>query len=157
MFSSNTELANTVRQVVDENASLRKEIEKISKEKVKELKAYLYKQSETIQDTKLIKSVVNLPDAAMIRDLAFQIRGENKNLVLILGAVLNSKPSLSIMITDDLIESNKWNAGQIIREAARKMQGGGGGQAFFATAGGKNPDGLQEAMDTAVKLLFQAT
>ena len=89
--------------------------------------------------------------------LLSQIRGEKKNLVLILGAVINDKPNLSIMITDDLVERNKWNAGQIVREAAKKMQGGGGGQAFFATAGGKNPDGLQEAINAAFKLLFEPT
>ena len=157
MFSSNSELASTVRQVVEENASLRKEIDKISKEKLKETKVYLFRQSETIKDTQLIKSVVNLPDAGLIRDLAFQMRAENKNLVLIVGAIINGKPNLSIMITDDLVEANNWNAGKVIREAAKKMQGGGGGQPFFATAGGKNPDGLQEAINTAYKLLFEAT
>lgn len=155
LFKNNSELVDTVRQVVEENADLKKQMEKIQKEKLIGLKAYLIDQTETVQDTQVIKSIVNIPDAEKIRDLAFQLRSEKKNLVLILGAIINGKPNLSIMITDDLIEQNKWDAGQIVREAAKKMQGGGGGQAFYATAGGKNPDGLQEAVNTAFKLLFE--
>jgi len=154
MFKNSSELLGSVRQLIEENERLTKEIELFEKRKVKELKANLLKQINMVHNTQVIKSVVPLQDAGSIKDLLFQIRGENKNLVAIIGAVINGKPNLSIMITDDLIKLNGWNAGKTISEAARKMQGGGGGQPFFATAGGKNPDGLDNAMNEAFNLIF---
>ncbi len=154
MVKSNYDLIDTISKNLEENTSLRKQLDIFKNEKVKELKNNLLKQTETINNVQVIKSIVLLPDAGKIKDLAFQIRREKQNLILIMGAIFNGKPNLSIMITDDLVKQNNWNAGKIIREAARKMQGGGGGQAFFATAGGKNPDGLQAAMDESLKLLL---
>ena len=145
------------RQLIDENTSLKKEMEKFEKERLKSIKADLYGKIETIENTQVIKSIVDINDASSIRDLAFQIRGEKDNIILILGAQINEKPNLSIMISDDLIEKNGWNAGKVIREAAQKIQGGGGGQAFFATAGGKKPEGLQEAINLAVDLIFKGS
>jgi alanyl-tRNA synthetase len=155
LFKNNTELVENIKQLVDENNLLKKDVGQFAKDKLKSLKANLYEHIEIVGDTQLIKSIVDIPDAARFRDLAFQIRGEKTNMVLILGTIINGKPNLSIMISDDLVKTNNWNAGQIIREAAKKMQGGGGGQAFFATAGGKEPKGLQEAINSAFNIIFK--
>ena len=88
-------------------------------------------------------------DASTIKDLAFAFRQEYPNLVMVLGSVFNGKPLLSVMVSDDLVKAKDWNAGQWVRELATEIQGGGGGQPFFATAGGKNPDGLDKALDKA--------
>jgi alanyl-tRNA synthetase len=97
--------------------------------------------------------MVPLTDAQLIKDLAFQLKGEIDNLFLVLGAEVNGKANLSIMISDNLVAEKGLNAGKIIREAAKAIQGGGGGQAFYATAGGKNIDGMNEAFEIAVKTI----
>ncbi|MEA1878654.1 MAG: alanine--tRNA ligase [Bacteroidota bacterium] len=155
LFKNSSSLADSVQILIEENGKLNKEIELIERGKVKELKTNLLSQVQIVNNIQVIKSLVQLQDAGSIKDLLFQIRGEQKNMVAIIGALINGKPNLSIMITDDLISKDALNAGKTIREAARLMQGGGGGQPFFATAGGKNPDGLDNAMDEAFNLIFK--
>lgn len=154
LFKSSTGILENVKELIEENGQLKKEVEKIERGKVKELKGDLINKIKLLGNTQVIKSLVPIKDAGGIKDLLFQIRAEHKNTVAIIGAVINGKPNLSIMITDDLVSLNGWNAGQTIREAAKLMQGGGGGQPFFATAGGKNPDGLEDAMNKAYNILF---
>jgi len=88
-------------------------------------------------------------DAAYVKDLAFAIRNEVTDLFLVLGNVSDDKANLTLMISDNLVEEMKWNASQIIRELAKEIQGGGGGQNYFATAGGKKPEGLESAFEKA--------
>jgi alanyl-tRNA synthetase len=89
-------------------------------------------------------------DTNSVKDILFQLKGETENFVGILGNADVDKCALSLIISDNLVEDKKWNASQIIREVATHIQGGGGGQAFFATAGGKKSEGLQTAIE-AVK------
>jgi len=154
LFKNSVKLTDNVKLLIEENGKLHKELELIEKGKVKDLKISLLKEIQIIQNIQVIKALVPLQDAGSIKDLLFQIRGEQKNTVAIIGAIINGKPNLSIMISDDLVNNNGLNAGKTIREAARKMQGGGGGQAFFATAGGKNPDGINDAMNEAFNIIF---
>ena len=88
-----------------------------------------------------------------VKDLAYNLRARSPKLVFVQGAVNDGKPMLTVMLGDE-ITAQGVNAGAVVREAAKLMQGGGGGQAFFATAGGKNPDGLQAAIDKAVELIL---
>ena len=88
-----------------------------------------------------------------MKDLAYNLKARAPKLVFVVGVVNEGKPNLTIMLGDE-IAAQGVNAGQVIREAAKLMQGGGGGQPFFATAGGKNPDGLQAAIDKAVELIL---
>ena len=88
-----------------------------------------------------------------VKDLAYNLRARSPKLVFVQGAVNDGKPMLTVMLGDE-ITAQGVNAGAVVREAAKLMQGGGGGQAFFATAGGKNPDGLQAAIDKAVELIM---
>jgi alanyl-tRNA synthetase len=155
LFKNTSDIADSIRKISEENSSLKKEIEKVQKLKVKQVKSELISQAIEINGVRVIKSIVEFPDAGAVKDLLFQIRGEMDNTVAIVGIIVNGKPNLSIMITDDLVSSNSLDAGKIVREAAKKMQGGGGGQAFFASAGGKNPNGLQDAIDEAYNLIFK--
>ena len=88
-----------------------------------------------------------------MKDLSFACKNEVDNLLMVLGAENNGKANLSVAISEDLTQRKGFNAGQIIREIAKEIKGGGGGQAFFATAGGKNPDGLQNALMKTKNLL----
>ncbi|HIO26494.1 MAG TPA: alanine--tRNA ligase, partial [Flavobacteriaceae bacterium] len=86
-------------------------------------------------------------DGGALKDLSFQLGGEVENLFLLLGSANNGKAIISCYISKDLAEEKGLNAGQIVRELGKHIQGGGGGQAFFATAGGKNPDGIAKALE----------
>ena len=88
----------------------------------------------------------------MIKDLAYALRAKVNDLVMVLGNVSNDKPTLTIMLGDEIVAKGV-DAGAVVREAAKVMNGGGGGQKFFATAGGKNPDALQAAIDKAVEII----
>jgi len=90
-----------------------------------------------------------------VKDIAFQLKGEIKNLVLIIGIEDKGKANLSIMISENLVKDNGFHAGKIVKEAAKEIQGGGGGQPFFATAGGKKPENLEKAIKKAKEIIFE--
>jgi alanyl-tRNA synthetase len=90
-------------------------------------------------------------DANSVKDILFQLKGETANFVGVIGNTEGEKCGLSLIISDNLVESNKWNAAQFIREVSSHIQGGGGGQPFFATAGGKNSNGLPTAIEALKK------
>ena len=93
-------------------------------------------------------------DAGAVKDIAFQLKAEAAPLYAVLGSKVGGKPTLTCLITEELAQEKDWNAGQLIRELARHIQGGGGGQPFFATAGGKNSDGMDDAL-AAAKAVFE--
>jgi len=142
----------SVHQLMDENAKLQKKIEGFEKQNVKALKESLLLKIQKKDDLNIIAEVISIDSAAAFKDLAFQMKDKIENMILILGAVINEKPSLSIMFSDNLVKDRGFNAGNIIREAAKEIQGGGGGQPFYATAGGKKPDGIQKAVNKALEL-----
>jgi len=102
-----------------------------------------------INGVNVIAEVIQLDSAQAVKDLAFQLKGEIDNLFLALGSVIGGKPSISVMIAENLVAEKGLNAGAIVRESAKEMQGGGGGQAFYATAGGKDLSGLAAAVEKA--------
>ncbi len=140
-------------KLVEENANLRKEIEGMMKEKVHALKATLKSSVESKNGVNIIAKKIEISSPDAIKDLAFQLKNEIENLFLVLGSTSDGKAMLTIMVDEKLIESHKLNASNIVREAAKEIQGGGGGQPFYATAGGKNPSGLDGAIKKAVSLL----
>jgi alanyl-tRNA synthetase len=92
-----------------------------------------------------------MPNAA--KDLVFKVREQvPDHLLCVVGTVFDGKPMLNVMLSDDMVKDHGLNAGQLVREAAKLMQGGGGGQPHFASAGGKNPDGLSAAIDKVIEL-----
>jgi alanyl-tRNA synthetase len=149
LFKSSQGLVESVGQLFEENQQLRKKIEQFEKEQVGVLKSNLQKRIQPLNGVNLICERVDLADAAQVKDLAYQLKGETENLYLVIGSVIQGKPVLTVMISDTLINSLGLHAGNIIRDSAREMQGGGGGQPFFATAGGKDVNGLEKAMAKA--------
>jgi len=140
-------------KLAEENANLRKEIEAMMKEKVHALKAKLKASVESRNGMNIIAKKIEISSPDAIKDLAFQLKNEIENLFLVLGSISEGKAMLTIMVDEKLIESHKLNASSIVREAAKEIQGGGGGQPFYATAGGKNPAGLDAAIKKAISLL----
>jgi len=141
-----------VHSLQDENAKLKKQVEQLLKEKAKNLKGDLLAQVEEINGVKFLAKQVDL-DATGAKDLAYEIGGTAENFFILFGTVNEGKPMLTAYVSKEIVESKGLNAGQIVRELGKYIQGGGGGQAFFATAGGKNPDGMKEAIEQAVRFL----
>ncbi len=138
----------------EENSALRKQVEQLLKDKAKGLKSELISELEDLKGIRFLAKKVDL-DAAGIKDLSFEIGGQVSNLFLVLGAEKEGKALLSCYISKDLVTNNELNAGHIVRELGKFIQGGGGGQPFFATAGGKKPSGLEEAFQHARNLVAQ--
>ena len=146
-----TSLEASVKKAIEENASLKKQLEELQKEKAGQLKGNLIAQAKEINGVKVISAVISA-SAAMAKDLVFGIRGElTTGTVVIIGSQEAGKPMLTVSVSDDL--TARFNAGQMVREAAKLIQGGGGGQPHFATAGGKNAEGLQAAVDSLLKTI----
>ncbi len=143
--------------IIDELNNIKKamlkEEEQKGKEQAKAIKEELLNEVKNINGVNVITKKLTAVDAATIKDLAFQLKAQIDNLYLVLGAEINGKPNLTIAISDNLATERKLHAGNIIREAAKEMQGGGGGQPFFATAGGTNINGLDAAMEKALAVL----
>ena len=154
MLKSNHRLVDSVNQLVDENQQLRKRIEHFEKDQLKQIKDDLRKRIQPFNGVNLICERVDLYDASQVKDLAYQIKGETENLYLVIGSIIQGKPVLTVMISESLIAGLSLHAGNIIRDSAREMQGGGGGQPFFATAGGKDVTGLERAMARAREALM---
>lgn len=132
----------------EDNAKLKKQIEQLMKDKAKQLKTDLEAGLSLVNGVQFLAQKVDL-DANSIKDLLFEIGAASDNYFMVLGTVLEGKPSLSCYISKELVAEKGWNAGQVVRELGKFIQGGGGGQAFFATAGGKNPSGMDEALQQA--------
>ena len=137
----------------EENSDLKKQIQTLLKEKGKNLKTDLKNEISEMNGINFLAKQVDL-DANGIKDISFELGGEIDNLFLLLGTNQNGKALLSCYISKDLVASKNLDAGKIIRELGTYIQGGGGGQPFFATAGGKNPDGLSEALSKGKNYIF---
>lgn len=138
-----------VSKLVDENNLLSHQLNALQAEKLKALKAELKEKVTEHNGVNLICERVNIANADAIKDLAFQLKNEIPNLYLVLGSESNGKAMLTVMISELLVEKHGLNAAAIVKEAAKEIQGSGGGQPFFATAGGKRPEGLEKAIGKA--------
>lgn len=143
------DLSKSLEQLLEENTLLKKEAEKAVLDKVSGMKKDLAAKHTSFNDINFISEEVDLPNAEAIKNLAYQTKDLLTNLVLILGAIIDGKPNLTIMISDNLIKEKGLDARVFIKELAKEIQGGGGGQPFYATAGGKNPAGLKAAIEKA--------
>ena len=137
-----------VADLKEENSGLKKQIEALLKDKAKSLKGSLKNEIEEINGINFLAKEVDL-DAGGIKDLCFELGNEIDDLFAIFGANKNGKALLSCFISKSLVAEKNLNAGQIVRELGKYIQGGGGGQPFFATAGGKNPSGIKDALDAS--------
>ncbi len=143
------DVLKSVQSLMDENTALQKQIEQMLREKAKGLKVELFAKKQTINGINFIAEKIELDSLDAIKDLSFELRNQIDNLFMVLAAEVKGKPSLSIIISDNLVADKKLNAGTIVRELGKEIQGGGGGQAFYATAGGTNSQGLSVALEKA--------
>ena len=152
MFNNAKDLQGVIEKYIEEHDSMKKDIEKFQNETVERTKEKLIAQAKIVNGVKVITSVLPL-DAAAAKDLVFKIHQEvSENLLCVIGTESAGKPMLSVMLSDDMVKDHGLNAGQMVREAAKLIQGGGGGQPHYATAGGKNTEGLSIAVHKVVEL-----
>ena len=152
LFNNAPDIMTAIKKSISENANLHKQVDEFLKERVKMLKEKLYSTSIMIGDIAVLK-IIGPYDSEIVKSLALSIKGDKQPRVAFVAATHNNeKPMLTIALSDDLVKEGK-NAGMIIREAAKLIQGGGGGQPGFAQAGGKNVGGLDDAFKTIIDLL----
>ena len=151
-FNNAKDLQGVIQKYIDEHDSMKKEIEQFEAQAVERLKEQLIGRARTVNGTTLINGVLPI-DGGAAKDLVFKIReAVPQHLVCVIGSQHQNKPLLSVMLSDDMVKEHGLNAGQMVREAAKLIQGGGGGQPHFASAGGKNVDGLSAAVDKVIEL-----
>ena len=144
--------AESIAALQDENASLKKEIEQLLKAKAGNLKGDLIASAKSINGVNFIATKTDL-DAKSVKELAFDIEREMENLFLIIGAANGDKATLTVILSKNLVEEKSLDAGKIVRELGKHIQGGGGGQSHFATAGGKNAAGIDAALVAAEEMI----
>lgn len=152
LFKNPKDLKKAIEDVLAKNHDLQKDIEKLQKEKAMSVKNELKSKITTQNDMNVLIEQLNL-DANSIKDILYALKGETENFVGLIGGTDSDKCSLSLIIDETLVKDKNLNASTIIREIAKHIQGGGGGQPFFATAGGKNPKGLNDAIEDFRKML----
>ena len=152
LFNNAKDLKTVIAKYIDEHDTMRKEIERMQAEAVKRAKDSLLQKAVVKNGVTVVSAILPMP-AASVKDLVFSIREQVKeNLLCVIGSVDADKPMLTVMLSDDMVKDHQLNAGQMVREGAKLIKGGGGGQPHFATAGGKDPDGLSAAVDKLVAL-----
>ena len=151
-FNNAKDLQGVIQKYIEEHDSMKKEIQGFQAQAVERAAKTLVEKARLVNGVKVVTSVLPMNPAAA-KDLAFKIRAAVEgSLLCVLGTHDNNKPQLSIMMSDDMVSDHGLNAGQMVREAAKLIQGGGGGQPHFAQAGGKNVDGLSAAVDKVIEL-----
>ena len=152
LFNNAKDLKATVGKYIEENAAMKKSIETFRQQAVERTVKKLLENTIDINGTTVVKAVLPV-DAASAKDIAFKVRENiDNNLVCVLGTIHEGRPALSVMLSDDMVKDHQLNAGKMIREAAKLIQGGGGGQPHYAQAGGKNADGVSAAVDKLIEL-----
>ena len=151
-FNNTPNLLASVKKTIEENADLKKQVESYYQEKILNLRDHLLAQAKVVNGVKLVV-IKGEFSADMVKSVAFQIKNVSSEPLAVLGATYSQdkKPSLTVLLSEELVEKGM-NATQIVRDAAKEIQGGGGGQPFFAQAGGKKFDGLNSALDKLMAL-----
>ena len=133
-----------------------KRIDELNVEKTKGLKGDLKESAIDANGIHVIIKKVEVPNADVLKQLSFDLNRELEDLVLILGAEIENKPLLSVMFAKTIVDKHQINASEVVRSMAREIQGGGGGQPFYATAGGKNPEGIEKALNLGKDIIEES-
>ncbi|MBL0104863.1 MAG: alanine--tRNA ligase [Bacteroidetes bacterium] len=147
------DLVQRVQSLIDENTQLQDKINAFSNEKTQQIKKELIGKVRSVNGINVIVEQIEIPSAEALKNLSFELKNQIDNLFFLAGTTVDGKALLSLIVSDNLVSDKKMNATQIIRELAKDIQGGGGGQPFYATAGGKNPEGLSIALKKADSFL----
>ena len=151
LFNNAPDLVGTIQKAINDNAELKKQIEDVMREKAAGLKQEMLSKQKEVNGIKVLSAITAL-NAEYVKDIAFQLRAEVKDSLVVIGSVADGKPLLTAAASDSIVAAGV-NIGKNIREAAKLIQGGGGGQPHFATAGGKNLDGIHAAVQKLIELL----
>ena len=150
MFNNAKDLRGVIEKYIEEHDSMKKDIDQFRAQNVERAKESLLEKARTINGITVVSAILPLMPQG-VKDLVFKIRqAVPEHLLCVIGSVDAGKPMLSVMLSDDMVKDHNLNAGQLVREAAKLIQGGGGGQPHYATAGGKNVDGLSAAVDCVI-------
>ena len=150
LFNNAKDLRGVIQKYIEEHDSMKKDIEQFQAQNVERAKESLIEKARIVNGVTVVSAVLPLLPQA-VKDLVFKIRqAVPENLLCVIGSMNEGKPMLSVMLSDDMVKDHNLNAGQLVREAAKLIQGGGGGQPHYATAGGKNVDGLSAAVDCVI-------
>nr|WP_319571976.1 alanine--tRNA ligase [uncultured Draconibacterium sp.] len=152
-LKGSNDILGSVTTLLQQNTEFSKQIDTFQQESLKITKLNLKSKILYEKGVNIIADKIVIDNAGLVKDLAFQLKGEIDDLFLVIGADVNGKPNLTVMISDNIVADKGLNAGQIVREAGKEIKGGGGGQPFYATAGGKDVNGLQAAIEKALSFL----
>ncbi len=152
IFNNTKDLRGVIEKYINEHDSMKKQIDVFKAQATERIKKQLVEKCRIEKGVNVVKAVLPI-DAASAKDLVFKVLQEiPENLLCVVGAVKDGKPTLNVMISEDLVKEHGMNAGKLVREAAKHIKGGGGGQPHFASAGGKDPDGISAAVDQVIEL-----
>jgi alanyl-tRNA synthetase len=154
MFKGSNDIVKSVKTLLEEKAGLSKTIEILENDKLQQVKERLYTKIQTVGNVQMIAQIVEVPSAEALKQLAFELKAKIGDLYCVLGAEIAGKPQLAVIIADNVMAAKNLNASQIIREMAKEIKGGGGGQPFFATAGGSDVSGLLRAVEVGKGVLM---
>jgi alanyl-tRNA synthetase len=149
------DILKSISRLIEENQILSKQVDDFQQEKLTNIRLSLKNELTSGNGFKYLVKHINGLNADQAKQLSFELKQEVNNLILVLGGIANEKPFLSVLITDDLVKEKGLNAGKTIRELAAHIKGGGGGQPFYATAGGADAEGLLKALQAAENWIKQ--
>ena len=155
LFNNSKDLMGVIQKFIEEHESMKKDLEKFQAQNTERAKNFLIERAKEIDGVKVLKGIFPvMPNVA--KDIVFKVREVlPENMICVVGSTGGGKPMLNVMITEDMVKERELNAGKIVREAAKLIQGGGGGQPHYASAGGKDLDGLSAAVDKVIELCIQ--
>jgi alanyl-tRNA synthetase len=153
VIKNNKDVVKGVTALVEENHELQKQLQVFIKEKAQSVKKDLLSKVQLKNGINIITERIEFDSAEEIKNLLFEIKNELPNVFCVVGAEVKGKPSISVIVSDNLVKEKNLNAGNIVRDLAKEINGGGGGQAFYAQAGGSKPEGLDNAINKAKTLL----
>ncbi len=142
-----------VQSLLDENEALRKQLDSFVQQKAQDIKNELLQKVKLKNGINIIAEKIELDNADAIKTISFELRNQLENAYILLGSGSGDKATLSLIVSDNLVKEKNLNASTIIRSISKNIQGGGGGQPFYATAGGKNPDGIMAALEEGAALV----
>jgi len=149
LLKNPTDLVKAVENLLEERGSLQKKIAQLENEKIQTLKVQLQEKIKKYQTFSLLVERVDVPSADSLKQLSYELRDQVENLIAVFGADIAGKPQLSVFIAENLVQETGLNAGKIVKDLAKDIRGGGGGQPFFATAGGSDVSGLDSVLEKA--------
>lgn len=153
LLKGNKDLTGAVTALIEENAKLKKDAEKAVIERSGNLKHEIVHHMKTVNGINVISVQVDLPNADAVKSLAFSVKDLVDNLFLVFTTLIDDKPGITVMLSENLVSERGLNASNIVRELAKDIQGGGGGQPFYATAGGKDKEGLPKVLARVISLV----